>query len=87
MGLHSNGNLLALIANIRLGWKGPTITDTVAHKGLQKILLYRSLTGIYSKSRHLALPLILDKGGRNKQISLLWFRIHYNHKKFYDTGP
>ncbi len=42
MGLHSNGRLLALPANVRLGWKGRPFTNTLAYYNIATITTVKS---------------------------------------------
>ncbi len=43
MKLHSNGKLLALPTNIRLGWKQMVVANTVAYYGTATIMDVKSL--------------------------------------------
>jgi len=42
MGLHSNGKLPALPANIRLGWKCMTVTNNLAYHETVRIIAIKS---------------------------------------------
>ncbi len=53
-GLHSNGWLLALTANIKLGWKLMEVANTIAYYYMAKITAVKSFivqgTGYYEYS-------------------------------------
>ncbi len=43
IGLHSNGRLLALLVNVRRGWKGLTVPNTLAYYDLALITGFKSV--------------------------------------------
>ncbi len=55
IGLHSIGKLLALPANIRLGWKQIAVTNTLAYYDAATITAFK-LSGVYLSAFHQVLP-------------------------------
>jgi hypothetical protein len=53
--LHMQGRILALTANVRLGWMCLTGANTLAYCNFELITVVKNLTRLYTKGRILAL--------------------------------